>query len=145
MCLAVRNMKNIIKKHEEYIRKQKKYTVLHTMIYGIVPTFTASLFSARNSTNLFSETFLLKWQWQFSLIFYIFLDRTPVYLSSIEDKVEIMQSLQLPKKITLRGSDGKCYIMMCKPKVSNPHNATRAVLCSFSFFYLLCLIHIHFT
>ncbi|XP_050687762.1 serine/threonine-protein kinase ATR-like isoform X2 [Eriocheir sinensis] len=42
--------------------------------------------------------------------------RTPVYLSSIEDKVEIMQSLQLPKKITLRGSDGKCYIMMCKPK-----------------------------
>lgn len=47
-----------------------------------------------------------------------FTDRTPVYLSSIEDKVEIMQSLQLPKKITLRGSDGKCYIMMCKPKVS---------------------------
>ncbi|KAK8381931.1 hypothetical protein O3P69_015148 [Scylla paramamosain] len=42
--------------------------------------------------------------------------RTPIYLSNIEDKVEIMQSLQLPKKITLRGSDGKCYIMMCKPK-----------------------------
>ncbi|KAK8731546.1 hypothetical protein OTU49_007362 [Cherax quadricarinatus] len=42
--------------------------------------------------------------------------RAAVYLCSIEDHVEIMQSLQLPKKITLRGSDGKLYIMMCKPK-----------------------------
>ncbi|KAK3852062.1 hypothetical protein Pcinc_041331, partial [Petrolisthes cinctipes] len=42
--------------------------------------------------------------------------RAPVYLSGIQDQVEIMQSLQLPKKITLKGSDGKCYIMMCKPK-----------------------------
>ncbi|KAG7176083.1 serine/threonine-protein kinase atr-like [Homarus americanus] len=42
--------------------------------------------------------------------------RAAVYLSSIEDHIEIMQSLQLPKKITLRGSDGKLYIMMCKPK-----------------------------
>lgn len=50
--------------------------------------------------------------------FYVmFLYRTEVYLSSIEDQVEIMQSLQLPKKITLRGSDGKLYIVMCKPKV----------------------------
>nr|XP_045585132.1 serine/threonine-protein kinase atr-like isoform X1 [Procambarus clarkii] len=42
--------------------------------------------------------------------------REAVYLCSIEDHVEIMQSLQLPKKITLRGSNGKHYIMMCKPK-----------------------------
>jgi len=30
--------------------------------------------------------------------------------------VEILASLQKPKKITLKGSDGKSYIMMCKPK-----------------------------
>ena len=42
--------------------------------------------------------------------------RAQVFLASIEDQVEIMQSLQLPKKITLRGSDGNRYIMMCKPK-----------------------------
>lgn len=27
-----------------------------------------------------------------------------------------MASLQKPKKISLKGSDGKCYTMMCKPK-----------------------------
>ncbi|XP_066955721.1 serine/threonine-protein kinase ATR [Macrobrachium rosenbergii] len=42
--------------------------------------------------------------------------KNQVYLENIEDQIEIMQSLQLPKKITLRGSDGKPYIMMCKPK-----------------------------
>ncbi|XP_068202044.1 serine/threonine-protein kinase ATR [Palaemon carinicauda] len=42
--------------------------------------------------------------------------KNQVYLQNIEDQIEIMQSLQLPKKITLRGSDGKSYIMMCKPK-----------------------------
>lgn len=30
--------------------------------------------------------------------------------------MEILASLQKPKKITLKGSDGKSYIMMCKPK-----------------------------
>ncbi|XP_053774486.1 serine/threonine-protein kinase ATR isoform X2 [Desmodus rotundus] len=30
--------------------------------------------------------------------------------------VEILASLQKPKKISLKGSDGKFYIMMCKPK-----------------------------
>ncbi|XP_035400386.1 serine/threonine-protein kinase ATR isoform X3 [Cygnus atratus] len=30
--------------------------------------------------------------------------------------VEILASLQKPKKISLKGSDGKSYIMMCKPK-----------------------------
>jgi serine/threonine-protein kinase ATR len=30
--------------------------------------------------------------------------------------VEILASLQKPKKISLKGSDGKLYIMMCKPK-----------------------------
>eukprot|EP00061_Rhincodon_typus_P014453 g41478.t1 len=30
--------------------------------------------------------------------------------------VEILASLQKPKKINLKGSDGKSYIMMCKPK-----------------------------
>lgn len=31
-------------------------------------------------------------------------------------KVEILASLQKPKKISLKGSDGKFYTMMCKPK-----------------------------
>lgn len=70
------------------------------------------------SAEIFANVML-----SFSLLMYTFLDRTPVYLSNIEDKVEIMQSLQLPKKITLRGSDGKCYIMMCKPKVSSSYTA----------------------
>ncbi|KAK7086762.1 hypothetical protein SK128_001248 [Halocaridina rubra] len=42
--------------------------------------------------------------------------KSQVYLESVEDQIEIMLSLQKPKKLTLRGSDGKCYIMMCKPK-----------------------------
>ncbi|KAG9278873.1 serine/threonine-protein kinase ATR [Astyanax mexicanus] len=39
-----------------------------------------------------------------------------VYLSGFDDSVEILASLQKPKKISLRGSDGKFYTMMCKPK-----------------------------
>lgn len=31
-------------------------------------------------------------------------------------QVEILASLQKPKKISLRGSDGRSYTMMCKPK-----------------------------
>ncbi|XP_013910306.1 PREDICTED: serine/threonine-protein kinase ATR [Thamnophis sirtalis] len=38
------------------------------------------------------------------------------YIESFDDTVEILPSLQKPKKITLKGSDGKSYIMMCKPK-----------------------------
>ncbi|XP_066475341.1 serine/threonine-protein kinase ATR [Tiliqua scincoides] len=38
------------------------------------------------------------------------------YITSFGDVVEILASLQKPKKITLNGSDGKSYIMMCKPK-----------------------------
>ncbi|XP_032688955.1 serine/threonine-protein kinase ATR isoform X2 [Odontomachus brunneus] len=44
--------------------------------------------------------FLLKW----------------VHISRIEDNVVIMPSLQRPRRITLRGSDGKKYLFMCKPK-----------------------------
>ena len=32
--------------------------------------------------------------------------------------MDVLQSLQKPKKITIRGSDGNCYTMMCKPKAS---------------------------
>ncbi|XP_077417783.1 serine/threonine-protein kinase ATR isoform X2 [Vanacampus margaritifer] len=39
-----------------------------------------------------------------------------VYLDGFEDQVEILASLQKPKKISLRGSDGRSYTMMCKPK-----------------------------
>uniref|UniRef100_A0A8C3AR75 Serine/threonine-protein kinase ATR n=1 Tax=Cyclopterus lumpus TaxID=8103 RepID=A0A8C3AR75_CYCLU len=38
------------------------------------------------------------------------------YLDSFEDNVEILASLQKPKKISLKGSDGRSYTMMCKPK-----------------------------
>ncbi|KAF6117522.1 ATR serine/threonine kinase [Phyllostomus discolor] len=38
------------------------------------------------------------------------------YIASFDDTVEILASLQKPKKISLKGSDGKFYIMMCKPK-----------------------------
>ncbi|TRY93692.1 hypothetical protein DNTS_029400 [Danionella cerebrum] len=39
-----------------------------------------------------------------------------VYLAGFDDTVEILASLQKPKKISLKGSDGKFYTMMCKPK-----------------------------
>ncbi|XP_075124962.1 serine/threonine-protein kinase ATR [Leptodactylus fuscus] len=38
------------------------------------------------------------------------------YIAGFDDMVEILPSLQKPKKISLKGSDGKSYIMMCKPK-----------------------------
>ncbi|KAM8736458.1 serine/threonine-protein kinase ATR isoform 1-T1 [Acanthopagrus schlegelii] len=38
------------------------------------------------------------------------------YLDGFEDIVEILASLQKPKKISLKGSDGRGYTMMCKPK-----------------------------
>uniref|UniRef100_A0A4W3HDU3 Serine/threonine-protein kinase ATR n=1 Tax=Callorhinchus milii TaxID=7868 RepID=A0A4W3HDU3_CALMI len=38
------------------------------------------------------------------------------YIAGFDDKVEILASLQKPKKINLKGTDGKSYIMMCKPK-----------------------------
>ncbi|XP_045440081.1 serine/threonine-protein kinase ATR isoform X4 [Pipistrellus kuhlii] len=38
------------------------------------------------------------------------------YIASFDDTVEILASLQKPKKISLKGTDGKFYIMMCKPK-----------------------------
>uniref|UniRef100_A0A8I5N8P4 Serine/threonine-protein kinase ATR n=1 Tax=Papio anubis TaxID=9555 RepID=A0A8I5N8P4_PAPAN len=39
-----------------------------------------------------------------------------MWMMTAVSKVEILASLQKPKKISLKGSDGKFYIMMCKPK-----------------------------
>ncbi|KAJ8938742.1 hypothetical protein NQ318_016037 [Aromia moschata] len=39
-----------------------------------------------------------------------------VHIVGIEDEVVVLQSLQRPRKITLKGSDGKGYIYMLKPK-----------------------------
>ncbi|XP_014472413.1 PREDICTED: serine/threonine-protein kinase ATR-like isoform X2 [Dinoponera quadriceps] len=39
-----------------------------------------------------------------------------VHISGIDDSVMIMPSLQRPRRITLRGSDGRRYLFMCKPK-----------------------------
>ena len=37
-------------------------------------------------------------------------------IASMHDEVEIMPSLQKPRKITIIGSDGRDYIFLCKPK-----------------------------
>ncbi|OAD54306.1 Serine/threonine-protein kinase atr [Eufriesea mexicana] len=39
-----------------------------------------------------------------------------IHISGIEDNVVVMPSLQRPRRITLKGSDGKEYLFMCKPK-----------------------------
>ncbi|XP_071844608.1 serine/threonine-protein kinase ATR-like isoform X2 [Apostichopus japonicus] len=41
---------------------------------------------------------------------------TPVYISGFDDGVEVLASLQQPKKISIQGNDGKVYAMLCKPK-----------------------------
>ncbi|MGH0145669.1 UNVERIFIED_CONTAM: hypothetical protein FKN15_015304 [Acipenser sinensis] len=38
------------------------------------------------------------------------------YIAGFDDTIEVLASLQKPKKVSLRGSDGKFYTMMCKPK-----------------------------
>lgn len=38
-----------------------------------------------------------------------------VCIQEIEDAVEVLQSMQAPKRITLRGSDGNIYRLLCKP------------------------------
>ena len=39
-----------------------------------------------------------------------------IFLHSLDDTVEVLASLQRPKKVTFRGTDGKKYPMLCKPK-----------------------------
>ncbi|KAI0215805.1 Serine/threonine-protein kinase ATR [Lamellibrachia satsuma] len=41
---------------------------------------------------------------------------TPVYITGVEDTIEVLPSLARPKKITMLGSDGQLYTMLCKPK-----------------------------
>ncbi|XP_038072304.1 serine/threonine-protein kinase ATR-like [Patiria miniata] len=41
---------------------------------------------------------------------------TQIFINSFDDVVEVLPSLQKPKKIGIQGSDGKLYVMMCKPK-----------------------------
>jgi len=45
-----------------------------------------------------------------------FVAASAVYLAGIEDTIDVLASLQRPKKVTLRGSDGRRYAMLCKPK-----------------------------
>ncbi|GAA5943874.1 protein kinase MEC1 [Sporobolomyces koalae] len=44
-----------------------------------------------------------------------FPDDLPTF-HSFEDQITIMSSLQKPRKITIRGSDGQLYSFLCKPK-----------------------------
>ena len=39
-----------------------------------------------------------------------------VYVKCFEDNVIVMNSLQKPKKVTIRGTDGKLYAFLCKAK-----------------------------
>lgn len=39
-----------------------------------------------------------------------------VHITGIDDDVMVMTSLQRPRRIALRGSDGAAYLFMCKPK-----------------------------
>ncbi|GBP59965.1 hypothetical protein EVAR_84465_1 [Eumeta japonica] len=39
-----------------------------------------------------------------------------VYIAGIEEEVQILLSLQKPRKVTLKGSDGKKYFIMLKPR-----------------------------
>ena len=39
-----------------------------------------------------------------------------VYISCFEDNIQVMSSLQKPKKVTIRGTDGKLYAFLCKAK-----------------------------
>jgi len=39
-----------------------------------------------------------------------------IYIQKVEDQIQIMMSLIKPKKITFRGSDGKLYSFLAKPK-----------------------------
>lgn len=39
-----------------------------------------------------------------------------VTIASFQDEVLVLNSLQRPRKITLRGSDGQSYALLCKPK-----------------------------
>lgn len=48
--------------------------------------------------------------------FIIIMYRRWVHITKIEENVVIMPSLQRPRRITLKGSDGKAYLFMCKPK-----------------------------
>ncbi|CAG8408820.1 unnamed protein product [Penicillium salamii] len=42
--------------------------------------------------------------------------RDPTTIEAILDEAQILNSLQKPRKISLRGSDGKIYNALCKPK-----------------------------
>lgn len=42
--------------------------------------------------------------------------RTWVHITGVEDDVALMTSLQRPKRISLRGSDGNIYMFMCKAR-----------------------------
>lgn len=39
-----------------------------------------------------------------------------VYITGVRDEIVVLASMQRPRRITLRGSDGKDYIIMMKPK-----------------------------
>ncbi len=67
-------------------------------------------------------------------------------------KVEVLPSLQRPKKIGIQASDGKLYVMMCKPKVRKLQDVCCAALFKikfevkkiifFSVFVLFCFVFV---
>ncbi|KAI9709715.1 MAG: serine/threonine-protein kinase M1 [Bogoriella megaspora] len=43
-------------------------------------------------------------------------DREPITIAAFEDDVLVLSSLQRPRKLNVRGTDGKTYGLLCKPK-----------------------------
>lgn len=84
------------------------------------PTFTSTFPTSRNTwpsprRPFTSQESRIRFQRardtsQFkSIIFHAIID--------FPTQVEVLSSLQKPKKVTFKGSDGKNYVMLCKPKV----------------------------
>ncbi|THC97250.1 hypothetical protein EYZ11_003252 [Aspergillus tanneri] len=42
--------------------------------------------------------------------------RDPTTIETVLDDAQVLNSLQKPRKISIRGSDGKIYNTLCKPK-----------------------------
>uniref|UniRef100_A0A1B6CK79 non-specific serine/threonine protein kinase n=3 Tax=Clastoptera arizonana TaxID=38151 RepID=A0A1B6CK79_9HEMI len=59
-----------------------------------------------------------------------------VYICGMKDEVQVVPSLQKPKRIALKGTDGQYYHILCKPKDDLRLDARMMELCSIINLYL---------
>ncbi|XP_012230547.1 serine/threonine-protein kinase ATR [Linepithema humile] len=87
---------NVLSKNLPRLLASKDFSAI------MIPTtkFRQLHLPSKNASMKNHNPFLLRW----------------VHITKIEENVMIMPSLQRPRRITLRGSDGKQYLFMCKPK-----------------------------